>query len=37
MRQTFDRIHDYGRSIYLRFDEIYDGPSADGSTSPNAR
>ena len=37
MRQTFDRIHDYCRSIYLRFDELYDGPSADGSTSPDAR
>ena len=37
MRQTFDRIHDYSRSIYLRFDELYDGPSADGSTPPDQR
>ena len=34
MRQTLDRIHDYSRSIYLRFDELYDGPTADGSASP---
>ena len=37
MRQTFDRIHDYSRSIYHRFDELYDGPTADGSTSPDQR
>ena len=37
MRQTFDRIHDYSRSIYLRFDELYDGPTADGSTPPDRR
>lgn len=37
MRQTFDHIYDYCRLIYLRFDELYDGPSADGSTSPDAR
>ena len=37
MRQTFDRIHDYSRSIYLRFDELYDGPTADGSTLPDRR
>ena len=37
MRQTFDRIHDYSRSIYLRFDELYDGPTVDGSTSPDRR
>ena len=24
-RQTFDRIHDYSRLIYRRFDELYDG------------
>ena len=35
MRQTFDRIHDYCRSIYLKFDELYDGPTADGSASPD--
>ena len=37
MRETFDRIHDYSRSIYLRFDELYDGPTADGSASPDPR
>ena len=37
MRQTFDRIRDYSRSIYRRFDEIYDGVSADGSTPPDRR
>ena len=35
MRQTFDRIHDYSHSIYHRFDELYDDPTADGSTSPD--
>ena len=35
MRQTFDRIHDYSLSIYLKFDELYDGPPADGSTLPD--
>ena len=37
MCQTFDRIHDYSRSIYLRFDELYDGPTIDDSTSPDQR
>ena len=37
MRQTFDRIHYYCRSIYLKFDELYDGPTADGSASPDPR
>ena len=37
MRQTFDRIHDYSRSIYHRFDELYDGPTADGFTSPDPK
>ena len=37
MRQTFDRIHDYSHLIYLRFDELYDGPTADGSTPPDRR
>ena len=37
MRQTLDRIHDYSRSICLRFDELYDGPTADGSTPPDRR
>ncbi len=33
MRQTFDRIDNYSRKIYLRFDELYDSPGAAGSTS----
>ena len=37
MRQTFDRILDYSRSIYLRFDELYDCPTADGPTPPDRR
>ena len=37
MRQTFDRIHDYSRSIYHRFDELYDSPTADGFTSPDPK
>ena len=37
MRQAFDRIHEYSRSIYLRFDELYDGPPADGSTPLDQR
>ena len=36
MRQTFDRIYDYSRMIYLRFDELYDGPSADGAHAPRS-
>ena len=35
MRQAFVRIHDYSRSLYLRFDELYDGPTSDGSVSPD--
>ena len=34
MRQTFDRIDNYSRSIFRRFDELYDGPTADGSQAP---
>ena len=37
MRQTLDRIRDYSGSIYRRFDELYDGPSGDGSTPPERR
>ena len=33
MRQTFDRIYDYSRLIYLRFDELYDGPAINDSMS----
>ena len=33
LRQTLDRIQDYSRTIYLKFDEIYDGPTADGATT----
>ena len=34
MRRTFDRMHEYSHSIYDRFEELYDGPTAEGSTSP---
>lgn len=34
MRQTFDRIDRYSWSIFRRFDELYDGSTADGSTPP---
>ena len=34
MRQALDCIHDYSHSIYLRFEELYDGPAADVSASP---
>ena len=34
MRQVLDRIDDYSHSIYLRFEEFYDRPTADGSASP---
>ena len=37
MRQTFDRIRDYSRSIYRRFDELYDGPSGDGFAPSDRR
>lgn len=36
MRQTFDNILDYSYRIFGRFDELYDGSPADGST-PRAR
>ena len=31
LRQTLDRIQHYARTIYFRFDELYDGPTAEGS------
>ena len=34
LRETLDRIQDYSRSIFRKFDELYDGPSGDGSQSP---
>ena len=37
MRQTFDRIHNYSLSIYRRFDELYDGPTVDDSTSTDLK
>lgn len=37
IRQAFVRIHDYSRSLYLRFDELYDGPTAEGVTSLDPR
>ena len=37
LRETFDRIHDYSLSIFHKYDELYDGPTADGSTFPDSR
>ena len=37
MRETFDRIHDYSFSIFHKFDELYDGPTADGGGFTNSR
>ena len=34
LQLTLDRIQDYARSIYFKFDELYDGPAADGSATP---
>lgn len=31
LRPTLDRIQDYARIIYVRFDELYDGPTANGT------
>ncbi len=31
LRQTLDRIQHYARTIYFRFDELYDGPTAESS------
>ena len=28
LRQTLVRIQDYSRTIYFKFDELYDGPAA---------
>ena len=33
LRHTLDCIQDYSREIYLKFDELYDGPTADGSAT----
>ena len=30
---TLDRIQHYARTIYFKFDELYDGPTADGSAT----
>ena len=35
LRQTVDRIQHYARTIYFRFDELYDGPTAEGSGTPD--
>ena len=35
VRETLVRIQDYGHSIYLKFDDLYDGSTADGSESPD--
>lgn len=37
MRSIFDRIYEYSRSIYHKFDELYDGPATGGSTFPHQR
>ena len=37
IRQILDRIQDYSRSIYRRFDELYDGPAADGFTAADPK
>ena len=37
IRQMLNRIHDYSRSIYHRFDELYDGQTADGFTAPDRK
>ena len=37
MRRAFDRIREYSHAIYLRFDELYDGPNADCSSSNDPR
>ena len=31
LRQTLDLVQDYSRRIYFKFDELYDGPVAEGS------
>ena len=33
LRQTLERIQVYSRTIYCKFDELYDGPAAESSTS----
>ena len=33
LRQTLDRIQSYSRTIYSKFDALYDGPAAEGSAS----
>ena len=35
--QTLDRIQDHSRAIYFKFDELYDGPAAEGSAAPDPR
>ena len=34
LRQTLDRIQDYSRTIYFKFDELYDGPTDGTSATP---
>ena len=31
LRQTLDRVQEYSRTIYFKFDELYDGPVAESS------
>ena len=33
LREALDRIQDYSRTIYSKFDELYDGPTAEGSSA----
>ena len=35
MGEPLVRIQDYSRSIFLKFNELYDGPTADGSAFPD--
>ena len=35
LRQNLDKIQYYARTIYFRFDELYDGPTAEVSGTPD--
>ena len=36
LRQTLVRIQDYARTIYVKFDELYDDPAAEGSAATDS-
>ena len=36
LRQTLDRIEVYSRTIYDKFDELYDGPTAEGAAAADS-